>query len=380
MKAWQQWTLAGLVLALLAGGVVRTLNDRNIKAQALQAQQQAQMTEVALHIQAADVVRAKTLSLTQSLPITGTLKALRHAMVKTRLDGELVALSVREGDSVQAGQVIGRIDAKDTQAQLRQAQEQVQAAQAQADIAQRTLDNNQALVQQGFISKTALQTSQATLHAAMANVAVAKASVDIASKVLADTVLRAPINGQIAQRLAQVGERVGMQAPIVDIIDNSQLELSTTINTTEAQGVRVGQAAQLVLGAQAGHISARVVRINPSVNAGNRGVTVYLAVSPGSALRQGQFVQGNLMTGETKVLALPLNVVRTEAPEPFVQVITNNQVQHQKVQLLGQGSYQGEQYLSISGVAEDMPLLSGRLGLVRAGTAVSILPSTKGQP
>ena len=380
MKPWHKWTLTALILAMLAGGAVHTLNARKIKAAALQALQQAQMTEVTLQIQSADVVRAKTLPLAQSLSITGTLVAVHSAMVKTRLAGELIALSVHEGDRVQAGQVIARIDAKDAQAQVRQAQEQMQAIQAQVDIAQRVFDNNQALVLQGFISSTALQTSRANLNAALANVAAAMAAVDIASKALADTVVRAPISGQIAQRLAQVGERVSMDARIVEIIDNNRLELSATLNTADAQQVRVGQTAQLALEAQEGRVAARVVRINPSANIGNRGVTIYLTVAPGSPLRHGQFVQGQLLTGETLVLALPVNVVRTEAPEPFVQVIVNDHVQHQKVRLSGQGRYQGAAYLGISGVTENAPLLSGRLGLVRSGTAVTVVPSPKGQP
>ena len=75
-------------------------------------------------------------------------------------------------------------------------------------LAQRQWDNNKALVDQGFISRTALETSQSNLASAQANHKAALAAVDMAAKAMDDTLLRAPISGIVAQRIAQPGERV----------------------------------------------------------------------------------------------------------------------------------------------------------------------------
>ena len=81
--------------------------------------------------------------------------------------------------------------------------------------------------------------------------------------------LRAPIAGQISQRLAQPGERVAIDARIVEIVDNSQLELEASLNAAESLQVKVGQSAQLHhWTALAKPVSAKVVRINPSAVAG----------------------------------------------------------------------------------------------------------------
>jgi hypothetical protein len=128
----------------------------------------------------------------------------------------LQELSVREGDPVQAGQVVARIDPSEFQARVRQAQQQADAAKAQVDIAQRQFDNNQALVNQGFISQTALLASQASLNGARATHMAALAALGLwPTSLWADATLRSPSVGPVvAQRLAQPGERVAIEAPM----------------------------------------------------------------------------------------------------------------------------------------------------------------------
>jgi RND family efflux transporter MFP subunit len=142
------------------------------------------------------------------IAVSGALKATQSAVVKARVAGELQVLNVREGDRVQAGQVIARIEPSEYQARVRQAQQQADSAKAQMDIAQRQFDNNQALVNQGFISQTALLNSQASLNGAKATHAAALAALDLTDKLLADATLRSPLTGVVAQRLAQPGELI----------------------------------------------------------------------------------------------------------------------------------------------------------------------------
>jgi len=223
---------------------------------------------------------AGKIELQQTLPISGPIKAVNAAFVKARVAGELLDLQVREGDTVQAGQVIARIDPTEYQARLRQAQQQAQSAKAQVDIAQRSYDNNRSLVDQGFISKTALETSAFTLAASQASFQAAQSGVDVLQKALDDAVMRAPIGGLIAQRLAQNGERIAVDARVVEIVDLSRLELEASLSPEDAMRVRIGQSAQLTIDGAEQTIGARVARVNPSASASNRAVVVYLSVSP----------------------------------------------------------------------------------------------------
>jgi RND family efflux transporter MFP subunit len=292
--------------------------------------------------------------------------------------GELQGLTVREGDVVKAGQVIARVDATESQARVRQAQQQAEAARAQVDIAKRSFENNRSLVEQGFISKTALDSSTASLAAAEASYRAAQAGADVAGKALDDTVLRAPISGQVAQRLAQPGERVAVDARIVEIVDVSRLELEASLSATDSLRVQVGQTAQVSVEGSTTTIAAKVIRVNPSAVAGSRAVLAYLALEPHSALRQGLFAQGQLQTGSTRALVVPLSAVRTDKPQTYVQTVQAGVVQHQRVDIVTRGESEGQSFAAIEGVPEGTQVLSSSLGLVRAGTAVKTAPTDKG--
>lgn len=375
MKRSIQWAIAVIVLLLLATAVVGALSARKTQQQALAAS--ADKTQTLVELAATDVVQAQTRELSQGLAVSGTLKAVNSAVVKARVAGELQGLSVREGDFVKAGQVLARIEASEYQSRVRQFQEQAGSAQAQIDIVQRQYDNNQALVAQGFISKTALDTSLGNLNAARANHQAALAAVDVAKKSLDDTVLRAPLSGQVSQRLAQSGERVGVDARVLEIVDLRRLELEASLGAADALSVQPGQSAVLRLEGSAQTVTATVARTNPSAQAGSRSVLVYLSIdntAMQAGLRQGLFAQGTLGTARISALAVPLSAVRTDKPAPYVQVVENKQVAHKPVEMGTRGNSApgagGEPMVAVKGLAENAVVIAGAVGALREGTAV----------
>lgn len=376
MKPWIKWAIALLLLLLLATAVWGTLSARKKQQQAL-ADATAAKAQTVVELAATDVFQAKTVELSQGLPVSGSLKAVNSAFVKTRVAGELQGLTVREGDTVKAGQVLARIDASEYQSRMRQAQEQADSAKAQIDIVQRQYDNNQALVNQGFISKTALDASLANLNAAKANHRAALAAAEVARKSLDDTVLRAPLSGQVAQRLAQPGERLGVDVRVLEIVDLSRLEMEASLSAADALTVRPGQSAVLQIEGSAQTVKATVARINPSAQGGSRSVLVYLGIDNTATplgLRQGLFAQGTLGTTRLSALAVPLSAVRTDKPAPYVQVVDNNRVVHKPVELGLRGSSatdagQGT-LVAVKGLAENAVVIAGAVGALREGTAV----------
>ena len=377
MKKWMKWVIAAVVALALAGAVFRAMSARNAQQKAVAASAAAPKTPSGIEVVATDLVKVASRELSQGLPVSGSLKAVNSAFVKARAAGELQGLRVREGDAVKAGQIIARVDPIEYTARLQQTQRSAEAAKSQIDIAQRQYDNNKALVDQGFISKTALDTSSATLEGARATYSSAQAAVAITKKAMDDTVLRAPIGGWISQRLAQPGERVGIDAKVVEIVDLSRMELEASLSAADAASVRVGQTAQIQIEGIAEPVAAAVARINPATTAGSRGVLVYLSVASRPGLRQGLFAQGSLGTARAQVLALPVTSVRTNKPAPYVQVLENNAVVHKTVELGARGEADGQMMVAVKGVAEGATVLAATVGLVREGSAVKISPEAK---
>ena len=376
-RRWKLWLVLIVVAVGLSMSVARALQKRADKqssaAAAAATLQQAQVYTLG----ASDVLTATSQTVTQAVPVSGALRALQTAVIKARVPGELQGLNKREGDSVRAGEVIARVDPTEGQARVRQAEQQAQAAQAQVQIAQRTLSNNQALVGQGFISATALDTAQANLAAAQANHRAAQAGLDIARKSLGDAVLTAPFSGQVAARLANNGERVAVEARILELIDTSAFELEAALSPADASRVQTGQTVLLRVEGMAVPVSARVARISPSVQAGSRNVLVYLQLSATAGLRQGLFAQGHIEVASTQGVAVPQSSVRNDKPQPYVQLIEQGKVVHRTVALntAGISASTGEPLWLLPELAEGSPVLRAQAGLIREGTEVR-LPDT----
>ena len=366
-----RWLKTALVLLTLIAVVALGWRGHAAR-QATRQAQSAPVKDPVIELSAIDMATAHVVELTSGLPISGALKAVNSAIVKARVPGELQGLTVREGDRVEAGQVIARVESTEYADRVRQAQQQADAAKAQVEIAQRQVDNNAALVRQGFISKTAADNSLASLNTAQANHRAAQAGIDVLRKSLADTVLRAPISGQVSQRLAQPGERVAPEARIVEIVDLSRLELEASVSPADSVAVRVGQQALLRIEGAAQPVPATVARINPSAQAGSRSVLIYLTVAAQPGLRQGLFAQGQLATETQRALAVPLNAVRTDKPLPYVQVVEGDRIAHRTVQTGVRGEVDGELWVAVQGVADGVRVLRGAAGVVREGTQVKL--------
>ena len=364
-----------LIVIALAGGIWRALSAK--RAQQAAATEAAQI-QGQIEFSQNDVFTAEIREITQGLAVSGTVKALNYAVIKARVAGELKEITVREGDSVKAGQVLARIDPVEYQRRFEQAQEQASAAKSQMEIAQRQWDTNKALVDQGFISKTALDNSLASFQGAVASHKAAIAGADVARKSLDDSVLRAPFSGVIAVRAAQLGERVGIDAKVLELVDLRQLEVEAPLSPSDSLDVKMGQTAQLQIEDRAELVTAHVTRMSPSAQAGSRSVLVYLTLDQPAGLRHGLFAKGTLGLVKSQVLAVPLTSVRTDHPSPYVQVVEKvgevTQVRHQTVEMGIRGNEASgkdpQEWVAVKGLAAGSLVLKGQVGAMREGMVV----------
>ncbi|AVZ79517.1 efflux transporter periplasmic adaptor subunit [Zoogloeaceae bacteirum Par-f-2] len=202
--------------------------------------------------------------------------------VATKIAGRLAELSPREGDWVEAGTVLGRLDADDLRAQLRAAEAQAVQAQkaaegARADVrklrsdvslAEKTLKRSEELIGKGFVSRNKLDADQSGMERALAGmaqaqsrvaeadaaVAAALAKVESLKATLNDTVLKAPIAGRVLYRLAEPGEVLAAGGKALTLVDLSDMYMTVYLPTEKAGQVAVNSEARIVLDALPGQV------------------------------------------------------------------------------------------------------------------------------
>jgi RND family efflux transporter MFP subunit len=369
MKRWLKWVLPLIGVAVVLLFVGRAIESRKAE----QARATAAKPATGLDLAPTDVVVARTLDLPRTLDISGGLKAVNSAVVRAKVAAEVKQLTVREGDAVKAGQVLGRLDTTELDWKLRQAEQTASSTRAQLEIAQRSLENNRALVAQGFISPTALETSISTEAGARATLGSAQAAVELARKARADATLVAPIGGLVSQRMVQPGERVAVDAKLIEIVDLSQLELEAAVAPEDVVALQVGRTATLQVDGIAAPVTARVARINPSAQAGTRSIMAYLVVDGQPALRQGLFAKGTIELGRKQALGLPLSAIRVDQAQSYVLQVQGGRAVATPVRLGERGVVAGEPWVEIAGgLAEGTPVLAATAGLVRDGTPVRL--------
>lgn len=372
----RRWLIALLIL-ILAAMATRWVMQRRASAttSGQPAPTSAQLVSDTVELSPADLIGVQEQTLVQQVPVSGSVQAARSAWVKARIAGDLRELKVKEGDAVQQGQVIGRIDESDVKDRLLQAKRQVDMAQAQLKTAQLAYDNNQALFNKNFISQTALVNSQAALSSAEANLQLAIAGERIAQKAVGDALLIAPFSGQVASVVTQMGERANVDARIVEIVDLSQMEVMVTLNPNEASAIQVGQTASLRVEGVSQDVSAKLKRINPSVDPATRSIRAYLQLTGSAGLRQGLFAQGQISVSEAKGLAVPLSAIRNDRPSPYVFKVLDGRIAMQAVELGDKGPLNqeqgGETWVLVRGLQAGDAILAATVGTVREGLKVT---------
>ena len=106
MKRWMKWLLPLLAVLVIGGFVLRAIQAKKAE----QAKLATPLAAPRIELAASDVLTLRRTELARTVEVSGGLKAVTSAIVKARVAGELRALSVREGDTVRAGQVIGPAD------------------------------------------------------------------------------------------------------------------------------------------------------------------------------------------------------------------------------------------------------------------------------
>jgi membrane fusion protein (multidrug efflux system) len=186
--------------------------------------------------------------------------AAEVALVTAEIDGPVAQVNVVDSEQVKRGDVLVVIDDTDTRLALRQAEAdlararaQVTAATADAERSGIDLKRREALIESGSVSgdeltrvKYGASDARAALDGARAAVVLAQARVDKAKVDLGRTVIRSPIDGVIARRQVQLGQRVQPSTPLLSVVPVSEMYVDANFKEVQLKMVRPGQKVELV--------------------------------------------------------------------------------------------------------------------------------------
>ena len=205
-----------------------------------------------------------------ALNATGRVSAQRKAAVSTKATGRLEFLGVQEGSVVKAGDILARIENRDVSATLDQAQAALRAARANVEQgmaelrdAQANLKRSEDLANKNFISSASLDTAKARFDKARAAVAslngaigVAEANVRATSVAVEQTLIRAPFDGVVLTKNANVGDIItpfssaaDSKGAVVNMADMSTLEVEADVSETSLSKITVAQPVEIQLDA-----------------------------------------------------------------------------------------------------------------------------------
>ncbi len=223
-----------------------------------------------------------------TLNATGRVSALRKAAVSTKATGRLEFLGVQEGSVVKAGEILARIENRDVSATLDQAQAALRAAKANTEQgmaelrdAESNLKRSEDLANKNFISSASLDTAKARFDKARAAVAslngaigVAEANVRATSVAVEQTLIRAPFDGVVLTKNANVGDIItpfssaaDSKGAVVNMADMSTLEVEADVSEVSLSKITVAQPVEIQLDAFPDlRLLGKVSRIVPTVD------------------------------------------------------------------------------------------------------------------
>ncbi len=348
-------------------------------------------------------------SIDRYLRVTGSLMADEHAEVSAETAGRVVETPVERGTPVRAGSLLVRISASETSAQLLEAEAnaaQIEArlgltpgqpfdpkavpdvmnAKASLEWAEAEFARIRSLLDQKVVSQSEFDQRRTQVDAARQQYQVAQnsaqqsyrsleaacARVALARKAMADTSVRAPFNGLVAERLVSVGDYVTRGTKVATVVSVNPLRVELTVPEHSVSLVKPGQAVRLTVDAYRGEEFVAHVRfVSPALRADQRALTVEAIVPNADArLKPGLFATA-LITQPPGAAALlvPSTAVETIAGTGRVYVVKNGKIEERIVTV---GQTVGDRVELTSGVVKEEIVASEPSGRLSDGQLVNV--------
>lgn len=266
--------------------------------------------------------------------VSGTLKAIEHALISSRVSGQIAALPVRVGSRVKKGALLVAISAVEINAKVRQAETGL----AQA---KRNLERETKLLQAEASTPEKVKTLKEQVQIAEAGYREAQAMLDY-------TRVRAPFTATVTRKLVEVGDLATPGGPLLQLENSQALEVQVQIPETLAQGLKLEDALPVAIPVAGLNLNARIREISPTVDPDTRSTQVKLTLPDDNGLRSGQFARVALADHQAKTLLIPAAALTLNGQMEQVFVAESGTAH---LRLVRSGSRYGEQVEILSGLA-----------------------------
>jgi RND family efflux transporter MFP subunit len=305
----------------------------------------------------------------QDIAISGNIAALpnRDVRVSSLVAGRVAELSVAEGDHVNVGHLIAKIDDRPIRDQLQQAEAAVAQAQANLENARLARERDETLFGRGIVARKELEdarTQQTVAEAALRQTEAARSTTRLQ---LARAEIHSPLTGTVVKRFVSVGEQVDGTAaqPLVEVAERGEVELFANVPAPYLAKFRAGQVIGITSEAFPGKtFQGRVAAISPSVDpTTNVGLVRVRLANEGGLLRLGMFLNAQvpLETHAQALVVPPQAIYRDQQGRPHVYRMEGENAVSVPVTL---GIETPERYEILSGVKEgDAIVWTGGYGL-----------------
>ncbi len=367
-RGWVKLTVVGLCAAIAIGALVAW------RVSSARKEEKKPDAAVTLEFAPADLSTVENRSLSRTLAFSGSLSPVIQSTVKSKVSGEVRKVLAREGERVAQGQVLAQIDTADLQARLDAQVAALEEAKARWSIAEKNRETNLKLLQQNFISQNAFDTTHSTFEASSASVRSAEAQVRLARYAMQDAVVHAPIQGILAKKFVNGGEKVGPDSPMFTLVDLTRMEIEAPAPASEIPAIQVGQIASFKVDGFGERVfEGRVERINPVTEAGSRSITMYLSVNNrDEVLKGGMFVKGLLVLDKAPASAVvPLAAVREDAGKSYVFTLEGGKLAVRNI-VLGLREEQAGLVEVKSGLEAGTQVVNARMPGLKAGASAVV--------
>lgn len=252
----------------------------------------------------------------RSVEATGTLAAWDEVIVSSEIQGTVSQIKADLGDSVKAGDALALLDQREATLNLEQAKAARQSAiralereQAKLEDANANFKRYEELFNKGMVSvsqfdniRTGRVVAEAQLHEAESRVEEASARHDLAKKRMSDTVIKAPISGEVSRRQVSTGESVKEKSHMFTVVSTGKLKFRGTVAESAVPRIRNGQEVLVAVEAFRDRtFNGRLTRISPALDAQTRTLEIEAEVpNAGGVLKPGFFARGIVLTQKEK--------------------------------------------------------------------------------